>query len=69
VPSAFSRFFAPEETVREEALLNVGLAVVLLAAYVLYLVFMLRTHPDEFAGEAGGDEAHEGPRWSLGRAI
>ena len=70
VPSAFSRFFAPEETLREEALLNVGLAVVLLAAYVLYLVFMLKTHPDEFAGEAGGDEAHhEGPRWSLARAI
>jgi Ca2+:H+ antiporter len=69
VPSAFSRFFAPEETLREEALLNVGLAVVLLAAYVLYLVFMLKTHPDEFAGEAGGDQTHDGPRWSLARAI
>jgi len=70
VPSAFSRFFAPEETVREETLLNIGLAVVLLAAYVLYLVFMLKTHPDEFAGEKGGEEAHhEGPRWSLARAI
>ena len=40
VPSAFSRFFAPQETLREEALLNVGLAFVLLAADVLYLVFM-----------------------------
>jgi Ca2+:H+ antiporter len=68
VPSAFSRFFAPEETRREEALLNIGLAVVLLAAYALYLVFMLKTHPDEFAGEAGSDHAH-GPRWSRGRAI
>jgi Ca2+:H+ antiporter len=55
--------------VREEALLNVGLAVVLLAAYALYLVFMLRTHPDEFAGEAGGDHAHDGPRWSRARAV
>ena len=54
---------------REEGLLNIGLAVVLLAAYVLYLVFMLKTHPDEFAGEAGGEEAHHGPRWSLARAI
>jgi Ca2+:H+ antiporter len=68
VPSAFSRFFAPGETPREEALLNIGLAVVLLAAYVLYLVFMLKTHPDEFAGEAGG-HAHHGPRWSLARAV
>jgi Ca2+:H+ antiporter len=54
--------------VREEALLNVGLAVVLLAAYALYLVFMLKTHPDEFAGEAG-PAVHHGPRWSLARAI
>jgi Ca2+:H+ antiporter len=68
VPSAFSRFFAPDETVREETLLNVGLAIVLLVVYALYLVFMLKTHPDEFAGEAGG-EAHHGPRWSRARAI
>jgi Ca2+:H+ antiporter len=69
VPSAFSRLFAPGETVREEALLNVGLALVLLAAYALYLVFMLKTHPDEFTGEAKGDQAHAGPRWSRARAV
>src|SRR6185369_3811643 len=65
------RFFAPGETIREEALLNVGLAVVLLLAYALYLVFMLKTHPDEFAGEGGGHGGHgeHGARWSLGRAI
>jgi Ca2+:H+ antiporter len=57
--------------VREEALLNVGLAVVLLAAYALYLVFMLKTHPDEFTGDAGGGghQAHDGPHWSRARAI
>jgi Ca2+:H+ antiporter len=70
VPSAFSRFFAPEETLREEALLNLGLAFVLLAAYVLYLVFMLKTHREEFAGEEGGGHgSHDGERWSLRRAI
>jgi Ca2+:H+ antiporter len=69
VPSAFSRVLAPGETVRAETLLNVGVALVLLAVYVLYLVFMLKTHPKEFAGEAGGHAAHEGPRWSLARAI
>jgi Ca2+:H+ antiporter len=69
VPSAFSRFFAPEETLREESALNIGLAVVLLAAYVLYLVFMLKTHREEFAGESGGHEPHAGERWSLRRAI
>jgi len=72
VPSAFSRFLAPEETVREEALLNLGLAGILLAAYALYLVFMLKTHPDEFAAgkAAPGEAAHpHGARWSLPRAI
>jgi Ca2+:H+ antiporter len=69
VPSTFSRFLAPEETLREEALLNVGLALLLLSAYTLYLVFMLKTHPDEFTGEPDTDSIHEGPRWSAGRAI
>ena len=70
VPSAFSSFFAPEETIRQETLLNVGLAVVLLIAYALYLVFMLKTHPGTFAAEGGhhGEEA-EGARWSVPRAV
>lgn len=68
VPSSFSRFFGAGETIHEEALLNVGLAVVLLAAYALYLVFMLGTHPDFFKAESG-EEAHEGARWSLPRAV
>jgi len=72
VPSAFSRFFAPDETIRAETLLNVGLAFVLLAAYVLYLVFQLVTHPDEFAGEPGKVVKLEGApeaRWSLPRSL
>ncbi len=70
VPSTFSRFLAPDETVREEALLNIGLAVVLLAAYALYLVFMLKTHPDEFKSDGDSDDGHGhgGPRWSLPKA-
>jgi Ca2+:H+ antiporter len=74
VPSAFSRFFAPAETIRSEALLNVGLAVVLLSAYVLYLVFMLKTHPGAFAAKGGHAGGHGGKkakaeRWSLPRAV
>jgi Ca2+:H+ antiporter len=69
VPSAFSRLLAPGETVRAEALLNLGLAGVLLAAYALYLLFQLKTHPDEFRGEPGAKEEAHGPRWSLRRAI
>ena len=70
LPSAFSRFLAPGETVRAEALLNFGLALILLATYGLYLLFMLKTHAASFAAAGGGHGAHhEGPRWSRSRAI
>ena len=73
VPSSFSRFLAPEQTLRSETLLNFGLAAVLLCAYALYLVFQLKTHPHEFAGEPGAvsdrDEHSGGARWSLPRAV
>jgi Ca2+:H+ antiporter len=73
VPSAFSRLLAPDETVRAESLLNFGLAAVLLLAYALYLLFQLKTHPDEFVGQPGAladqEEAAHGPRWSLPRAA
>src|SRR4030095_2749025 len=60
VPSAFSRFFSPEETIPQEMLL----------AYALYLLFMLKTHPGASAAQAGHDtHAEEGQRWSLSRAV
>jgi Ca2+/H+ antiporter len=53
-------------TMREEELVNVGTAVVLLAAYGLYLVFLLRTHPDFFKSVAApsGEPHHEHGAWS-----
>ena len=69
VPSAFSRFLTSHDVVGNETGLNLGLALVLLAAYALYLVFMLKTHPDEFKSEGGGDNAHHGERWSWQRAL
>jgi Ca2+:H+ antiporter len=69
VPSAFNRVFSPEGTLHEERLVNLGTAFVLLAAYVLYLVFLLKTHRDFFASVGGAHEEHEGPQWSLQRAI
>jgi Ca2+:H+ antiporter len=71
VPSAFSRYFAPEGTMREEQMLNLGVAGVLLFAYALYLIFALKTHPGWFAsveGE-GGHAHHEGKAWSVPRAL
>lgn len=71
VPSAFSRYFAPEGTMRQEQMLNLGIAGVLLFAYVLYLIFSLKTHSHTFASaESGGSHGHHnGPVWSMPRAI
>jgi Ca2+:H+ antiporter len=70
VPSAFSRLFSPAGLMPEERLINFGTAVVLLAAYVLYLVFMLKTHPDFFKSAGPQEEhGHEGTRWSAGAAV
>jgi Ca2+:H+ antiporter len=70
VPSAFSRILTPESMVRQEHLLNVGIVVVLFLAYLLYLLFMLKTHPDYFASVGAGDKSHDhGAAWGLGRSI
>src|ERR1043165_4176988 len=37
VPSTFSRVFAPQGVIREEKLLNIGIACLLLVAYALYI--------------------------------
>ena len=70
VPSAFSRYFAPEGVVRQEQLLNIGIAVMLLIAYGLYLWFSLKTHPGTFSSVDSEEEAHhEGKLWSVPRAV
>lgn len=70
VPSTFSRFFSSEATMRQEQLLNLGVAVVLLIAYGLYLLFMLKTHPEFFSG-AGDESRHHGGgnAWGLPKAV
>jgi Ca2+:H+ antiporter len=47
--------------------LSLGLAVLLIAAYALGLVFSLKTHRELFAGAGHGDE--EEPAWPLGLAL
>jgi Ca2+:H+ antiporter len=71
VPSAFNRFFSPDATLHEEKLVNLGTAIVLLTAYALYLVFLLKTHPDEFESATVTEAEHgeHGPQWSVGRAV
>lgn len=68
VPSAFHRFIGEQGSAHEDSL-NLSLSIVLLIGYALYLVFMLKTHPDFFKSQgehAGHDHAD---RWSWQRAL
>ena len=70
VPGAFERLFSDSQFIQQTQHLNTALAVLLLVAYALYLVFMLKTHPQLFKSAEGTKGAHhEGPAWSLRRAI
>jgi Ca2+:H+ antiporter len=66
VPSAFRSFSGGDVASAQH--LNLAVAVLLLGLYVLYLVFMLKTHPHLFTAEGGGEE-EEGARWSITRAV
>ncbi len=65
-PASFHRFLS-ETAPRHAAALDTGVCVVLLVLYALYLVFMLRTHPDFFRVVKGAGEDHQ-PSWSKARA-
>lgn len=72
VPSAFSRLFSPGGVIPHEQSLNLATAIVLLATYVLYLVFLLKTHPDYFKSVGGGVAEGHGQKallWSVSRAV
>jgi Ca2+:H+ antiporter len=70
VPSAFSRVLAPNEVVRQEQLLNVGIAILLLIAYGLYILYSLRTHSSAFASlESETHAGYHGQQWGIPRAI
>ena len=54
--------------------LSVGVCLILMATYVLYLIFSLRTHQDLFnpedeGSEADGESTDEGHAWSTGRSL
>ena len=70
VPSAFSRVFAPTEVIRQEQLLNIGIAILLLTVYALFLLYSLKTHKVEFESvEGSGEDGHHGAEWSVPRAL
>lgn len=69
MPSGFSRFFGSGEELNKQVDLNIGLAVVLLVLYVLYLYFMLKTHPHLFKSKNPAKEEEEHKFWSLSKSI
>jgi len=69
IPSAFGKVLAGPGGDERVAMLNVQLSLILLITYALYLVFMLKTHPNYFASEQSA-EAEEGHAvWSVPRAV
>nr|HPH45535.1 calcium/proton exchanger [Chryseolinea sp.] len=69
VPSGFHSLAQNGVNAENENTLNIALAVILLVAYVLYLVFMIKTHPDFFRSEGEGHGHYHQNRWSLTKAI
>lgn len=69
IPSGFHILTSDRAATASENLLNINLAVVLLAGYVLYLFFMIKTHPDFFRSEGEGKEEEHEERWSVTRAL
>ncbi|HEY3404686.1 MAG TPA: calcium/proton exchanger [Ohtaekwangia sp.] len=67
IPSGF-HVLTENAAIENENTLNLYLAVVLLIGYVLYLVFMIKTHPDFFRSDNQGHEEHE-EKWSIARAL
>lgn len=69
LPSIFHNYITPQ-TRRLEQSLNAAVAVVLLVAYGMSLLFMLRTHPEYFAAKRTGDAGHaQGKPWSMSVAV
>jgi Ca2+:H+ antiporter len=54
---------------RAEQRLSVVIAAILLATYVLSLIFSLVTHRDLFGGEEAPAHEHDGPLWSVATAT
>jgi len=67
VPGTFHNIVSAE-TLHLERYLNAGVAAVLLVSYALYLVFMLKTHPEVFASEQLHSEEEEA-HWPVGKAV
>jgi Ca2+:H+ antiporter len=70
IPSVFHQSVVNEGYKIEETTINIILSIMLLIGYILYLVFMIKTHPDFFRSAKDGEaEEDHSKRWTLKRAI
>ena len=70
VPSAFNRNFAVQGVIRQEKVLNLGIAGILLLAYGLYILFSLKTHSSAFKSVETEAHAHGNEeQWGVPRAV
>jgi Ca2+:H+ antiporter len=69
LPSIYEQAFAQDAAAIEQDKVSIGLAVLLLLLYGLYLVYMIRTHPEEFASVGKQEHAEHDSPWSLSACI
>jgi Ca2+:H+ antiporter len=71
IPSGMRRVLGGDEPMAHEQSLNLCIALALLFAYLLSLLFMLKSHPDLFRSVVSSDQNQheEDDRWSVGRAV
>jgi Ca2+:H+ antiporter len=68
-PGAFERVFSGVEHLPQVHAMNARLALMLIGVYALYLVFMLRTHREEFASDTEAHGHERAGQWGLPRAL
>jgi Ca2+:H+ antiporter len=70
IPAAFHVYTIDKFPIEVENTLNLTVSAVLLVAYVLYLIFMLKTHRDFFRSDSAEASAEEHEKkWSLSVAV
>lgn len=72
IPTIFdltARRAAPADIVRLDVNVSEAAAFVLLLLYLGYLYFTLRTHRDLLSTADEGHDEHDGPLWSVSRAV
>ena len=69
LPSIYNQAFGTRAPAINQQMISIGLAGLLLVLFAFYLVYMLRTHPEEFASvDTKGEGEHEA-HWSRNLCI